>query len=257
MPGRSAHNRRAGAAFILLCALSLLTNALAQAPTAAPRLIPAEHFVEDSSYTNPILSPDGTHLAVLTTLPDWIGTVKTLAIIRLKDSKIVTAVKMERFEVPMDHWWVSNTRLVVSKARDFGGNEKPTPTGEVLTFDLDGSGQDYLYGRFRRKSADAGFGIVSGFPAKLDGSFYLTELEYRGGRSALFQIDSRSNERKLLLRLPYAGMDMLIDHQGRPRFAAGYTKDARMVLLKYDLAKSEWGGGPACQRSGALQAAGL
>lgn len=244
MSAQSARRKGTLVGMAMLLALACVPAVSVRAQALAANRIPADHFVEDDTYSNPVLSPDGAHLAVLTTLPDWIGTVKTLAIIRVKDFKMVTAIKMERFEVPIDHAWVSNTRLVVSKARDFGGNEKPTPTGEVLTLDLDGKGQDYLYGRLRGKGADDGFGVVTGFPAKLDGSFYLTEFAFKGGQSALHQIDSVTNARKTLLRLPYAGMDMLIDHQGRPRFAAGYTKDARMVLLKYDLEKAAWDGDP-------------
>lgn len=250
MLARFARQMGTNAALFLILALAALPHLPAHAQGTPPSQIPADYFVEDDSYTNPVLSPDGTHLAVITTMPDWIGTVKTLAIVRLKDFKIVTAVKMERFEVPINHWWVSNTRLVVSKARDYGGSEKPTPTGEVLTLDLDGKGQDYLYGRLRGKGSDRGFGIVSGFPATLDNSFYLTELQYRGAESALYQIDSVSNERKTLLRLPFAVMDMLIDHQGRPRYAAGYTKDARISLLKYDLKKKEWVADPHASETG-------
>ena len=223
------------------CCTALIISAAQAAPVpAGAPLIPAAHFVEDDAYTNPVLSPDGSHLAVLTTLPDWIGSVKTLAIIRVKDFKIVTAVKMERFEVPLDHVWVSNTRLVVAKARDFGDDEKPTPTGEILTLNLDGSGQDYLYGRLRGTAADAGFGVVSGLPAQLNGHFYMTEYEYGRKNSALYDVDSVANTRAPLLQLPFAGVEMLFDHQSRPRFASAYTRDAKVAFLQFDAAKSTW-----------------
>lgn len=219
------------------CSLAFVAPCMAAPGTT---LVPAENFVSEDTYRDPVLSPDGKYVAVTTTMPEWIGTVPTLAIIRLQDNKIISAIKMERFEVPAKHWWVSNTRLIVTKARDFGDNEKPTPTGEVLTVELDGSGQDYLYGRLRGKAADSGFGVVSGLPAKLNGHFYLTEYNYRGKQSALYDVDSVANTREALLRLPYAGMDMLLDHQSHPRFANGYTSDAKMLHLKFDHNTLTW-----------------
>lgn len=203
-------------------------------------LVPAEHFVSDDTYRDPVLSPDGKYVAVTTTLSQWSGSVPTLAIVRLQDHKIITAIKMMRFEVPGRHWWVSNTRLVVTKARDFGHDEKPTPTGEVLTVELDGSGQDYLYGRLRGKGADRGFGMVSALPPKLNGRFYLTEYDYRDKRSTLYEIDSVSGTRETLLSLPFPGLSILLDHTSQARFAAGYTEDSKVIFLKYDANTLNW-----------------
>ena len=223
------------AAFACLLAL---TAPCSSAP--APSLVPAEHFVSQDTYRDPVLSPDGKHLAVTTTMPQFLGTVPTLAIIRLQDKKIITAIRMGRFEVPSKHWWVSNTRLVVTKARDFGDQERPTPTGEVLTVNLDGGGQDYLYGRLRGKAADKGYAMVSGIHASLNGHFYLTEFDFERKQSALYDVDSIANERTALLRLPFAGLEMLLDHQARPRFATGYTDDARVIDLKFDVNTLMW-----------------
>lgn len=219
------------------CALAFVAPSWAAPDTAQ---VPAEHFVSEDTYRDPVLSPDGKYVAVITTMPDWIGTVPTLAIIRLQDHKIISALKMERFEVPAQHWWVSNTRLVVTKARDLGDNEKPTPTGEILTVELDGSGQHYLYGRLRRNGADYGFGVVSGLPPKLNGRFYLTEFDFKRKYSALYEVDSVTGARAVVLSLPFAGLGMLLDHQSRPRFAIGYTSDAKMLYLKFDTNTLTW-----------------
>ncbi len=241
-PRTTARQRKGIAHALWMTVLACGLPAWAADPPAKPAtLIPAEYFVGEDLYQRPVLSPDGKHLAVITTLPDnWFGTVKTLAIVRLQDNKIITAVKMERFEVPLRHWWVSNTRLVVTKARDFGDDEKPTPTGEILTLELDGSGQDYLYGRLRGKGRDFGFGVVSGLPAKLNNTFYLTEFDYYGKKSTLYEVDSVKNTRKALLSLPFAGLSMLLDHQGKPRFATGYAKDAKVLYLKHNAQSGEW-----------------
>lgn len=215
----------------------------------SPALLPAEHFVSQDTYRNPALSPDGKHLALTTTMPQWIGMVPTLAILRLHDRKFVTAIKMERFEVPARHWWVSNTRLVVTKARDYGDQEQPTPTGEVLTVNLDGSGQDYLYGRLRGKAADRGYGIVSGIHADLNNHFCLTEFDFERKQSALHDVDSVANERTTLLRLPFAGLAMLLDHQARPRYATGYMENGTVVDLKFDVNTLTWEPEPASTKT--------
>lgn len=244
---RPLRSQFAHALLLLACSRALAAPAPAAAtapatPAAlapAPALVPAEYFVSEDSYRDPVLSPDGKYIAVITTLPDWIGTVSTLAVIRVQDKKMISAIKMARFEVPRGHWWVSNTRLVVMKARDIG-DEKPVLTGEVLAVEFDGSGQDYLYGRLRGKGADAGFGLVTGLPATPNGHFYLTEFRIKTKESALYDIDSMANTRTVLLRLPLDSVDMLLDHQGRPRFATGYTRDAKTISLKYDLATLKW-----------------
>lgn len=218
--------------------LFLLAPACLSAPATA--LLPAAYFVSQDTYRDPVLSPDGKHLAVTTTMPQWSGPVPTLAIIRLKDNRIITAIKMGLFEVPGKHWWVSNTRLVVSKAIDHGDREAPRATGEVLTVNLDGSGQDYLYGRLRGKGADRGFGIVTGINPLLNGRFYLTEFNFEDKNSALYEVDSVSNTRTELLSLPFPGLTMLLDHQERPRFATGYTDDARVLDLKFDTNTLMW-----------------
>lgn len=220
-----------------VCVFALVSPSVA---VAAMPLVPAEDFVSEDTYRDPVLSPDGRYIAVITTMADWIGTVPTLAILRLQDRKIITAIKMERFEVPAHHWWVSNTRLIVTKARDFGLEEKPTPTGEILTVELDGSNQEYLYGRWRRKGADYGYAVVSGLPSKLNGRFYLTEFDFKQKSSALYEVDSVTGARKALLVLPFAGLGMLLDHQSQPRFATGYTKDGKALHLKFDANTLTW-----------------
>lgn len=214
---------------------------IASGAAPAPGLIPIAHFVAEDTYRNPILSPDGKHIAVSTTQPSmWGSGTPMLAIIRVEDRKIVTGIKMDKFEVPGRYQWVSNTRLVVSKARDFGDREEPTPTGEILAGNVDGSDQQYLYGYLRRQRRDEGVGMIIGVPAKLDNRFYMGEYDFGSKSSALYEVDSVSGARKQLLSLPMPGLSIVLDHREQPRFAHGATRNGNALFLKFDANTRTW-----------------
>ena len=204
-------------------------------------LIPIAHFVAEDSYRHPLLSPDGQHIAVSMTQPSlWGSGTPILAIIRVADGKIVSGIKLERFEVPGQYQWVSSTRLVMGKARDFGDREEPTPTGEIVASNVDGSDQQYLYGYFRRGGGDMGGAAIAGVPAKLDNRFYMSEYNFNAKASALYEVDSVSGARKALLRLPLPGLSIILDHAEQPRFAYGETRNGYAVFLKFDLNTQTW-----------------
>lgn len=214
---------------------------IASAAPPAPGLIPIAHFVAEDTYRNPILSPDGKHIAVSTTQPSrWGSGTPILAIIRVADRAIVTGIKMNKFEVPGHYQWVGNTRLVVSVARDFADKEEPTPTGEVLACNVDGTDQQYLYGYFRREKRDEGFGMIVGVPARLDNRVYLGEYDFDSKSSALYEVDSVGGARKELLRLPVPGLSIVLDHRDWPRFAHGATRNGYALFLKYDANTLTW-----------------
>lgn len=213
----------------------------APAPAPAAGLIPVAHFVAEDSYRHPILSPDGKHIAVSMTQPAmWGSGTPILAIIRVEDRKIVTGIKMDRFEVPGEYQWVSSERLVVSKARDFGDREQPTPTGEIVASNVDGSQQEYLYGYFRRQGRDMGAAMIVGVPAKLNNRFYMGEYDFEAKTSALYEVDSVSGARKQQLRLAAPGLSVLLDHQEQPRFAYGVTRNGQALYLKFDRDTLTW-----------------
>ncbi len=209
------------------------------APT--PGLIPIAHFIAEDSYRDPILSPDGKHIAVSTTQPAlWGSGTPMLAIIRVEDRKIVTGIKLDRFEVPGEYQWVSSTRLVVGKARDFGDREEPTPTGEIVSANVDGSNQQYLYGFLRRGGRDMGMAWIAGVPARLDNRVYLNAYNFDRKTSELYEVDSVTGSRKELLRLPVPGLSMVLDHDEQPRFAYGATRNGYAMFLKFDLNTWTW-----------------
>jgi dipeptidyl aminopeptidase/acylaminoacyl peptidase len=228
-------------ASVALSAAACLSSPIVARAAPATGLIPIEHFVAEDTYRNPILSPDGRHIAVTTTLPSmWGSGTPILAIIRVADRKVVSGIKMDRFEVPGQYMWVGATRLVVSKARDFGDKEKPTPTGEIVTTEFDGSGQRYLYGYFHPQGRDYGAGWMVGLPRKLNNRFYMGEYNFNSKSSALYDVDSLSGARTPLLSLPFPGLSIVLDNKEQPRFAHGMTRDGRLLFLKYDFNTLGW-----------------
>jgi dipeptidyl aminopeptidase/acylaminoacyl peptidase len=229
--------------FFRRAAAIALVAATPLAPCAPPAagLIPITYFVAEDSYRHPLLSPDGKHIAVSMTQPAmWGSGTPILAVIRVEDRKIIVGIKLERFEVPGEYQWVSSTRLVIAKARDFGDREKPTTTGEIVAVDVDGGNQKYLYGYLRQKDRDMGAAAIVGVPARLDNRVYLGAYNFDQKTSELIEVDTVTGARTELLRLPAPGLSIVLDHHERPRFAYVATRNGNALSLKFDLNTLTW-----------------
>ena len=220
-----------GALVALLVAVPML--ALAEKPaekSAAPR-VPLADFAQHAQVRDPILSPDGEHLAV--SMRDPQSGAQSLLVYAIADMKQPTAMlRMPKYEVPVSIKWVSNTRLIVEKGREFGTVDEPQLTGEIIATDLDGKHQDYLYGyqgfeQSRRGSvrgSDQGAGFYDGQPTPANGHFYLRT--YRATRAAtnqssLYEVDAVRNTRHLIGDIGVDGMQFLVNHDGQARYAYG------------------------------------
>jgi hypothetical protein len=125
----------------MLSAACLLLPAVA----IATDLIPVEDFARHVMLSQPTLSPDGQYIAV--NMNDISGDSHALAVYNVSEmSRPVSVLRLPKYEVAVGIIWVSNTRLVVEKGKQYGSIDKPAATGEVLATDLDGKNQDYLYG---------------------------------------------------------------------------------------------------------------
>jgi hypothetical protein len=160
----------------------------AQAACAAATPIPVAAFVKREAFSLPRLSPDGEHLVVSKRIQGDGRDITVTAVIELAQMKIVGEVRLPVFEVPAQYVWITNSRLAIATAREFGSLERPQLTGEVLAMDIDGTHQEYLYGykqgrlkdaSNRRRGvpivADEGWGWVNSVPQVPDGHLLLTE----------------------------------------------------------------------------------
>jgi dipeptidyl aminopeptidase/acylaminoacyl peptidase len=229
----------------LILAASMLACALAA--QAAPK-VPLSAFAHDDQFTNPRLSPDGKHIAVTVQLPSGDRTVPVVAFYSLPELKQVGAVRMPVFQIPLNYRWVSNSRLVIAKGLELGSREKPVSTGEVLATNLDGSNQEYLFGRDMFKSSKRGdrygddhaWGRIEALPAPLNNHFYLASRSWTGSHSMLYDIDTSGAARKLVADLPAPGLDFVLRNDGVPAFASGVGEDSFAVLYRYDDKAADW-----------------
>ena len=131
-----------------LCAALLGASAI----VAAADLLPVQDFARHPSLSMPRLSPDGKYLAVR-----WDdGSSHALIVYRVGDmSRPASMLRMPKYELPAGITWVSPTRLVVEKGKEYGSIDKPFLTGEIIATDVDGKHQDYLYGRETKYSSRA------------------------------------------------------------------------------------------------------
>lgn len=218
----------------------------AMAQTAAK--VPLSAFVQEDQFSHPRLSPDGKHIAITVRVPSGERFVPVVMFYSLPDLKQVGAVRMPAFELPLDFYWVSNTRLVITKGKELGSREKPVATGEVLATDFDGSKQEYLFGYDMFKSSrrgdrygdDYAWGQIEDLPRTLNEHFYLASHSWTGSRSMLYDIDSVGAIRKLMADLPAPQLDFVLQNNGAPRFAYGIGEDSYALLYRYDDARHSW-----------------
>jgi len=242
--------RKFAAMALFACALSgsaMASTSDAAAPASATTgpgaLLPVSAFASRSLVSSPRLSPDGNCLSVRTDSPS--GDMHALAVYRLSDMKVVSLLRLPMYEVPVDTVWVSPDWLVVELGKEFGSLDKPVATGEVISSNIDGKRQHYLYGYkpISRHAAmgqdDEGFGSIVGLPPKADGSFYLGEEPWdHENRSLVYNVNAQHDTRDLIADMDVANMNFLIDPEGKATFAFGDNSDFEYVAYRH--ADGQW-----------------
>lgn len=221
---------------------------------AADALVPISAFVQESVFQRPSLSPDGRLLAVIVTAPQGGRELPTLSVFEVPALKLVARVKMPVLEVPIEHHWVGNRRLLVSNGYEVGRREAPVATGNIFATDIDGNNQKHLYGWGRRvrglnigQSRDSGYGQVHRLPQTPNGRFYLNEWRREGGveKSLLLEIDSLTGARSELATLPKPDLAFVLQQDGQPRYAFGTDEYNVPIVFKRESDTPAWSALPA------------
>lgn len=217
-------------------ALSALCLSLPVAALAAD-LIPVEDFARHAELSIPRLSPDGQYLALR--MDDNTAGSHSLMVFRIDDmTQPVSVLRMPKYELPANIYWVSPTRLIVEKGRVFGSIDVPKRTGEIIATDLDGKNQDYLYGydvgsskRGSTRGRDRGFAFVTGIPEKNDGHFYASEnLWDNDNVSSVYEIDGTKGSRRLAGDISVGNMQFFVGDDGVAHYAFGNNNDFNYVV---------------------------
>lgn len=219
---------------ILLSAACLLLPATA----VAADLIPVADFARHPQLSMPRLSPDGQHIALR--MDDPSGDSHALVVFKVDDmSHPISMLRLPKYELPANIAWVSATRLIVEKGKQYGSIDKPVLTGEIIATDLDGKHQDYLYGyqstkygnRAATRGSDEGWGFYDGQPEPDNGHFYMTARSWDGNdRSALYDVDAVGNSRHLIGDIGVDGMSFMVGADGRAHYAYGRNNDYEYVV---------------------------
>jgi dipeptidyl aminopeptidase/acylaminoacyl peptidase len=235
---------------VLIC----LATSLALPLNAAEQPIPISAFVKRSMFDMPRLSPDGKYLALRVNAEIDGRDTKMMSVYELAGFKPVSTMRMPNFELPIDFRWVSNTRLVVTKAQDQGYLEVPVYLGEIVATDFDGQRQSYIYG-YRRTSYkqggaataldDYGWGYIQGIPGKADGSFLLRERKWDRDRAVadhtlLYSVNASNGIRTLVADVGARDLNFLVQHDAKPRLAFGSSRNLQQLAFIRDKDEDKW-----------------
>ena len=241
--------------FRFLPAVVLCLAAVNALPShAADAQIPIAAFIHSDKFSQPRLSPDGKYLAIQVTQDLEGRDQKLLNVYSLDGFKLLSTIRFSVFQMPRTFYWVSNTRLIVSKAEDWGYLEIPVYLGEIFATDFDGQNQEYLYGKdrfaFQRRGStsggdDLGWGYVLGTPDQPNGRFFLLERKWERGRASsnhsfLYDVDATTGIRKLAADVGVKNLNYLLQHDNKPRFAFGFNEKLKPVVYLRDPDKDDW-----------------
>ena len=215
-----------------------MAGLLVCAATSAAEL-PVSDFVKHPTLTNPVISPDGKHLAVTinenTNSPD---ASYQLAVLSLPDLKPISRLDMAARFMPYNVRWVSSTRLIMGLAKETGTLVAPAVTGDIVGVDFDGTHKRTLYSLRHRggtfssvNSLDIpqGFPSIVGTPHQPNGHFFLSLDRmpegaegdvWQYGKSDLYDVDGASGRAVKIGEIDHGGMSLL-QYGGVARIASG------------------------------------
>ena len=205
-------------------ARTMLSAACLLLPAAgvAADLVPVEDFARHAQLSMPRLSPDGRHLAINMNYAG--GDSHALVIYDVNDMKQpLSVLRLPKYELAAGITWVSNTRLVVEKGRQYGSIDKPMRTGEIIATDFDGKHQTYLYGYASQMgSRTKGWGSVDGLPTPTNGHFYMAAQGWdTDSYSTLYDVDASKGSQRMIGEIKLGGLNFMVGADGKAHYAYG------------------------------------
>jgi dipeptidyl aminopeptidase/acylaminoacyl peptidase len=207
---------------------------------AASDLVPVQDFARRPQLSMPRLSPTGEYLAV--SMDDDTGDSHALVIYKVSDmTSPVSMLRLPKFELPVGIKWVSATRLIVEKGKEYGSVDKPFSTGEILATDFDGTHQDYLFGpkvmlgkRASTRPMDRGWGSVAGVPEQANDHFFMSARMWDSeDHSWLYDVDATKNTRHLAGDIDVGNLDFMVGADGQAHFAFGNNSNFNYVVYHH------------------------
>lgn len=215
-------------------------------PHAARAQVDLAPFLKKDGFGDVQISPDGTYLAATVPRGDRTG----LVVVRRQDMGRTAAFSLGPNTHISGFRWVSNERLLVSMAEQFGSEDQPTPTGELYAIDADGKRAELLVG-FRvqessatriktKKEEDVSAFLVDDLPG--DDRYVIIEAWPFASEpwTRAERMDVQTGRRTLVARAPVPRASFSTDPAGVVRFARGSLADNASKLYYRAGETAEW-----------------
>jgi acetyl esterase/lipase len=133
---------------LIQAVFSILLAAVTGSVNAAP---PIQDFISPAKVEVGSLqiSPDGAYLSWVAPRIDS----SDLVVYDRKAGKVTARVALEPGQFVHEHWWVTDSRVVISAALKTGGRDTPSVTGELWAIDADGQNAKKLFTRGENDTA--------------------------------------------------------------------------------------------------------
>jgi len=191
-----------------------------------------EDFSRHAQYHNIKISPDGKHLAALTT----INGSKNLVFLETDTYKVTYSLSANKKGQAAQYYWANNERVIIQIEQTRGALEAPINMGEIYALNYDGKKKRMIFG-YRSKggivfSADGGFLI-----SKLAGDPKHILIQKRALSrktdtiSSIVKLNIYNGKEKTIRRAPMPYSRFLVDGNGQPRFVTGVDENHKTKLF--------------------------
>lgn len=203
-----------------------------------------EKYAKHAQFTSIKISPSGQYLAATSRNSE--GNV-ILTVLDIEDQEVLSMTQGRGRESVNTFDWVSDDRLVMTMAREFGSFETPASTGEIFAMDADGGNQKILTG-WRSDGLKQYARIIDLLPEEPNQvMIYSIPNNTSEPYVDIYRLKVDSGRYKSEGRVPvrrYSGtnVQVLLDDQGVTRLATGEEpqKGNEKVIVSRSGANEEW-----------------
>jgi len=222
------------------------TMKLLQEDPLATELLPylLTRFVDNAQ-----LSPNGKHLAVA--IPQ--GDTTALAIIRIKDRKVINTIAFQAPEMVGDYVWANDDRVIIEVVVQKNSLAQPVSHGELYSMDVTEqrgrmvfgyrAGQKQTGTHIRKaKRSHAWVRVVSGLPGDSRNVLIASRPWSRDKEinPTIYKMEVKYGRKDLLATSPVANARFVLDPGGDVRFAVGTNKDGKNAGFYRSGRSSRW-----------------
>lgn len=214
---------------------------------AQPKAVDLAPYLQQDTYEQVKISPDGKHYAVTVPLEDR----TVLAIIRRSDKQATTKIMGRKDSVVENFWWANNERVVVSMANKLGSRDQPVAIGELHAVNADGKYPKLLASPY---GVNDDPGITATFRSGYEQAVFMLDTLPSEPRNILVsampiasdpfirieKLDIYNRRRVPVANAPVRWASFVADAAGEVRFAMGADTDNVSKLFYRDARGDRW-----------------